>query len=280
MKRIIAFTLSFLLIPLFMHVTSAEENMVLSMKTNEQSEEVIDVSIDLKNNPGITACLFEIEYKKESFEYINDSLKLSEAFSDGTLLENSDNEGKLIISWFNFGDIDADGNIVTFKLKRSTNVSSREQYIKISYKENDFVNFSEEVVPVICNSKIVYLNETAQDEPKEESDNNVININPNDVYKIENNKEYIWTVGDENIVTIEDGVLKPKEEGNTIVIGQSKDGQEQEIYSVNVNSNCPMQDVVNSQNSSIYILITVAIIVIALLIVCIKKLGARKHETI
>lgn len=271
MRKILVLVFVFLLFPI---VVFADDCAVLTTfsEIDKNNKNIVNIKVDIKNNPGLTAWMFEIDYDDNAFEYVEESLILSDVFSKGTILENADEPGKLVVSWFNFGDIDSDGNLISFSLLVKDSAESGEYKLVLKCDDSNFVNFDEELVPVVSEDTSVEISTNKIfEETKLLKEHNIL-INPSDEYTLKANEDnLIWVSSDESVAIVDNGKIVPVGEGTVTIEAHSQDGTKQDVCLVNVSKDNPTTFEKLFTNSLFVSLIVAVPLVIILIVVIINK---------
>lgn len=106
--------------------------------------ESVEVTVQLTDNPGLAAWVFEIIWDLESFSLEADP-EVGDAFSSGTLLSNH-TDGSLVVSWFSVRNVSNDGIMFRFRLKA---IGEAGEYpIVINCSSENTINVKGERMPV------------------------------------------------------------------------------------------------------------------------------------
>lgn len=263
---------------LFPNTVFADETTHLKVfsKIDKKNSDFVNIDINIENNPGVTAWMFEVEFDKDVFEYVDNSIIITDAFSNGTSLENVDNPGKVIISWFNFGDVDYNGKLLSFDLHIKDDAKTGDYEIKLKCDDADFVNFEEESLEVIVENYVIHISSNNNKDNDSLLKEHEVSINPDDIYNLKSNgKDLIWVSSDENIAVVEDGKIIPISEGSVVIEAHTKDGAKQDVCIVNINANNPTTFIKLVKNP-IFILLLITVLVVVVLIVAILK--RKRHR--
>lgn len=271
MKRILVLVFVLMLFPIIVFADDYA-TLTVSSEIDKNNDNIVNIKVDIENNPGLTAWMFEINYDSNTFEYVDESLLLSDIFSKGTLLENADEPGKLIVSWFNFGDINSNGNLISFSLQIKEEAKSGEYDIELKCEDSDFVNFNEELVPVVLKStSIEVFADNGFEEVKLLKEHNIY-INPSEEYVLKANEDnLIWVSSDESVAIVDNGKIVPVGEGTATIEAHSQDGTKQDVCLVNVSKDNPTTFEKLFTNSLFVSLIVAVPLVIILIVVIINK---------
>lgn len=137
------------------NLTVSAESTVISSSDISVSDDMVTISVAIKNNTGIAAGKILMEYDENVLEPVEaiKSTVLSEVmyFTSSTDDENSDISdlgGNMTVSWVNASDLKGDGDLYTctFRMKEQTNTT-----INLS-AENSIVNMNGKNVVCLCES--------------------------------------------------------------------------------------------------------------------------------
>lgn len=290
MKKILISVISMLIIVSFNNSVFADDESAVSVvtQTKTQLNEIIDVKIEIDNNPGLAAWLLKIEWKKDAFEFVEDSLNSDESvFKDGVLFARNIENG-LHVNWFSSNDCYQNGEVFEFKLK----VIAAEEGIydiKMFVDNDNTINSNEESIQIKPIDAHISVGDNQNGFSFDVDNNNVDNdryeiiekesviINTNDVYqiKVDSNKSYKWVSSDENVVKVNDGKIEAISEGDAIITVESDDGQSIDRINVRVSSSVPSINKINTENVFLVLAVTIVIVLIVLICIVLKR---RKHK--
>lgn len=139
---------------------SNENNSVINKPDSSVTVENIETSrgkeilvpVVLKNNPGIMASAFEINYNTDVLEY--------NGYTEGDVFENYkfiEKENSIFFTNIENGDVKKDGVIFNLKFKVKENASLGDTKIDINITNQSFVNYNEEFVNLNGGNAIVTI---------------------------------------------------------------------------------------------------------------------------
>jgi len=116
MKKVPVFLLVILMLFACVPFALAADAAVTVNGAELESGEKTELSVDIQSNPGLAAWMFEVTWDEELMSLDKDSVKMGEGFSDGSMIVNDTQPGKLIVTWYCVKNVSADGQLFAFSL--------------------------------------------------------------------------------------------------------------------------------------------------------------------
>ena len=162
MKKLLIILLVFIFCFSANTVLADSFNVKVDTKTANAGD-VVDININLENNSGLLAAIFNVEFDKERLELIE--------VQDGQLLEGgtfSPNYKaypyKMVWNSASYTDFTDDGVLAVLKFKVLDNAESGTAFINLEYKENDVFNVDLNNVPItVINGGIEVVGNASSD---------------------------------------------------------------------------------------------------------------------
>ena len=118
-----------------------EPTFVVSNATAKAGDSDVEITIALKNNPGITSILMNIAFDEAALDLVSMTYN---AEIGGTAIPNESNESPITVYWAdNFKDITDDFVFVTLKFNVSNTAASGDYDITLTYNADDVYNANE-----------------------------------------------------------------------------------------------------------------------------------------
>lgn len=164
MKRFFAFIIILNLIFCSLPVAAIGTVLSGSLETAIPGERV-SVSLTLENNPGLAAWKIDLNWNETVLTLDKSSIRLSDSFSSGMFVSNSNSSGKLSLVWANVENVSANGNLITFSFIVADTAVPGDYPITISTSGTRSENG--EKIKVAATDAIITLEEPYFEEPEE-----------------------------------------------------------------------------------------------------------------
>jgi len=236
-KSILALVLSFaMLIPTLYTVfaETVKTPQITVSQVEGKAGETVKVEIALSNNPGIVSMTLRVDYDTEMLTMT----KFTDAGLLGAQSHKPERTSPHTLVWVNdtaTENITANGTVLTYEFKINENAPANAVYpIEVSYTPNnyeiydkdlnqkdfDIVNGSVKVAFIPVNVTGVTFDKHALSMKTGESENLIATVSPENA----TDKGLIWESSNENVVTVDGGMVTAVKEGSATVTVTTADG--------------------------------------------------------
>ena len=124
-----------------------EAGIIFSPELSVKAGGIAEISVEIKNNPGLAAWLIELRWDASTFSVEGD-VQSGESFVSGSMLSRVDKPGSLSVNWYNVKNVTEDGVLFTVRLRAADGLETGDCEIVLNCSEKNTINLDEELVPV------------------------------------------------------------------------------------------------------------------------------------
>lgn len=312
MKKFLLFLACVLLVfgPATLHVYADETVKICAEDISVDPGGTFTLHVKLEDNQGLAAWMVDLSWNPEVMEIQEKSVENGDSFSKGIMLDNSEEEGQLKVTWFSANNVYDDGDLFTVDFKLKESVVSGEYEILVFCPDGNTITEEEEVISPMISNATVKVNsketpkekgtdkesEKKSDEPAskeeivgevDESKNEGLTLNYNTLTiangaettlsVAEDEDSLIWTSSDESVVKVKDGKIIPVSPGKAEISVESVDEHNKSTCTVIVKENKEFKSKFEF-SKKLFLWFTISIVVISVIFVLIKSRGHKDQN--